>query len=704
MSTAADAQDVSLSSSIRGSTTDPDNQAVKFQKHRKLTDWTVEHGGFWHHAVEIVHTPGKGYHARVRSGHEVPSGTRIATCPMETTLSVLNALSISPFSNRGTRFPDAFLRRYETDTDILQFFYLMEQYVLGEGSFWAPYIATLPAIEAIDGLQFESDADVAWIQGTNLYTALTQQNARWKAQFEAGDAMLKSLAWPSAVANRYSFQLYRWAATIFGSRSFTSNVLTDTAPADRARPMGREEPDHQLLSTLFTERFAVILPSLDILNHKPMAKVEWEARPTFVGLQMQEMYTAGEELFNNYGPTDNERLLMSYGFVLPDNPFDHVLIGINVPSGSYLEIARSWPVDERSNETYNCYIFDVQHALTQESVYLERAMFNYDLLDSISIICANDREFQHMYQQRKSLMSAALPIGFDDYRNLLATLAQIMFDCRARAYRTEMSDPMRIDPIRNPQDRKQENAQIYRAKQVSILKAAVGLCAFSLLRASTDQQASDVLLTLQTHLPDYYSEEVASLCTRLRPITRANELLTASALINLLPSTTRSAITSCVDAVYRTFDALPSEGPRATYDDRIKAKFSLIFAAMRLSSQAGTQLPARVTTWLRELTASYPPDDENWSYVPEPGPYAPGDEPPPGLLLLLDALPATSQTFAIDSVQRSWMQPKNICWGWNVMEEESVRVPVEIERFTSEDPAAVEGPMGFLMYCKQYTY
>lgn len=701
MSTVADAQDLQ---SRQPSATDTNHQTDQFEKHRRLTEWTVEHGGFWHDAVQIVHTPEKGYYARVRHGHEVPSGTRIASCPMETTLSVLNALSISPFSNHGTQFPSAFLRQHETDTDILQFFYLMEQHVLGEASFWAPYIATLPDVQATGSLQFESEADMAWIQGTNLSTALVQQNARWRAQFEAGDAMLKSLAWPSAVENKYSFQLYRWAAIMFGSRSFTSNVLTDTAPADRARPMGRGEPDNELLSTLFTERFAVILPLLDILNHKPMAKVEWEARPTLVGLQMQEKYTEGEELFNNYGPTDNERLLMSYGFVLPDNPFDHVLIGVNVPPGSYLEIARSWPVDERSNETYNCYIFDVRHALTQESTYLERAMFNYDLLDSISIICANDREFQQMYQQRKSLMSAALPIGFDDFRNLLATLAQIMFDCRARAYRTEMSDPMRIDPTRVPQDRKQENAQIYRAKQVGILKSAVGLCAFVLLRASTDQQISDVLLTLQTRLPEYYSEDLASLCTRLRPITSKNELLTSSALINLLPSPTRSGIISCIEAIYRAFDTLTSSGSQATYDDRIKAKFSLIFAAMHLSSQNGTQLPPRISIWLRELTLSYPPDDENWAYIPEPGPYAPGDEPPPGLLLLLDVLPAASQAFAVDSAQRSWMQPKSICWGWNVMEEEGVRVPVEIERFTSEDPAAVEGPMGFLMYCKHSAY
>lgn len=672
------------------------------EKHHKLADWVVHHGGYIHPDLEIQHHPAKGFHAVVQQSKNIPAQTRIASCPMTVTLSVLNVLSIDPFENHGTRFPDPFLRRYQFSTDVLQAFFLMEQRVLEDKSWWAPYIDVLPTIQDVDDLQFETDADVAWIRGTNLEAAFASQRRKWKDQFEEANNFLASLGWENARNGKYNYRVYRWASNIFGSRSFTSQVMDDTPPADKARPLGRRDPDYELLSRLFSDRFAVLLPLLDILNHRPAALVEWQAEINYVGLQIEQSYSSGQEVCNNYGPRDNEGLLMSYGFVLEDNPFEHVLISINAHPGTPLEIARAWPMDDRSNDNYNCYIFDISHPIVKEAKYLERALFSYDLLDSISVMCSNDREFQAMSMKQQTLMSTSLPTGFDDFRNVLATLAQIMLDCRARAERMQATDPSRADPPVQVQNQKQKNAQIYRQKQASILRASEGVCAFALLNASTDEQAIDLIRRMRNKFPEIYSPELQDICTRLRCLTSKNELFTATRLMHLLPPSETNNIRSCLKEVENfILESVPDHV--RSHDDRVRTSFSITLSALCCAHRAGIVLSRRLRTWIEELTSSYPPEDPNWSYVPSPGPYAPGEEPPAALTILLGTIPRVITSSPSNRAIRAWLEPKMICWAWNVMEEEIVRVPIEIEKFVSQSPEQVQGSAGYMMYCKQYT-
>lgn len=39
---------------------------------------------------------------------------------------------------------------------------------------------------------------------------------------------------------------------------------------------------------------------------------------------------AGEELFNNYGPKPNSELILGYGFALPSNPSDTIVLQVGV--------------------------------------------------------------------------------------------------------------------------------------------------------------------------------------------------------------------------------------------------------------------------------------------------------------------------------------------------------------------------------------
>jgi hypothetical protein len=52
---------------------------------------------------------------------------------------------------------------------------------------------------------------------------------------------------------------------------------------------------------------SVLLPLIDLPNHRPLAKVEWRAGDKDVGLVLRENVRAGEEISNNYGPRNNEQ-------------------------------------------------------------------------------------------------------------------------------------------------------------------------------------------------------------------------------------------------------------------------------------------------------------------------------------------------------------------------------------------------------------
>lgn len=86
-------------------------------------------------------------------------------------------------------------------------------------------------------------------------------------------------------------ELYLWASTIFVSRAFSAKVLAGVVPH-------AELPE---------ENVSVLLPFIDVLNHRPLAKVEWRAGERDVLFVVLEHVAAGEEVANNYGPRNNEQ-------------------------------------------------------------------------------------------------------------------------------------------------------------------------------------------------------------------------------------------------------------------------------------------------------------------------------------------------------------------------------------------------------------
>ncbi|ETI27838.1 hypothetical protein G647_00287 [Cladophialophora carrionii CBS 160.54] len=647
-----------------------------FDKHRHLVQWVLNHDGYLDPNTQIAFSPRKGYHAVVADGATMANGTRIASCPMPATMSVLNALDIEPFSNHGIEFPKPFLcAQCRKSPECLQAFYLMEQLILGITSWWAPYIATLPTVDDVTAMQFEEEADLTWLNGTNLRAGLSTQTAKWKEMYLQGSSELRQLGWANALNGSYTWPRFRWAASIFGSRSFTSQVLDATLPADLARlkrtPQKYESYD---LVKLFSDRFGVLLPLLDLLNHKPGAQVEWQARYNFVGLQILESYESGQELCNNYGPRDNEGLLLAYGFTIENNPFDHLVISIKAPPASPLDVARkTWKQDLRSDPERRCFIFDYKHPESTSAIALELSLFSFDLLDSISILCANEREMQSMNTRRQSLMSFCLhnkSARFEDGRIILAVLSQLLRECSVRAERLRATDPSRTVLGLKPANAKQRNAKIYRDSQLEIVETAVALCKF-VLRCAIGGTSGDeqTLVGLQNEVPEAAFGNLKMLVGRHGRLTRPLELLDCNALVEMVPDSDR--LWKCLSELEQhllTAGALPDS----------KSRLAVALSALYSEYSHGVKLPHRITEWMKQLLAWYPVDPTSWAYVPPPGPWEPGEQPPKELMSLLTARELMSPKMPAESAVKRWLKPERLCWGWNVMEEEKVPVPSSI--------------------------
>ncbi len=88
-------------------------------------------------------------------------------------------------------------------------------------------------------------------------------------------------------------RLYKWAVSILSSRSFASSILPKSKGLE-----GANAP---------RDVFPVLIPLIDMLNHRPLHKVEWRRGDKGIGFAVLGRPQPGDEVFNNYGPKSNEQ-------------------------------------------------------------------------------------------------------------------------------------------------------------------------------------------------------------------------------------------------------------------------------------------------------------------------------------------------------------------------------------------------------------
>ncbi|KAI1343703.1 hypothetical protein F5Y15DRAFT_426299 [Xylariaceae sp. FL0016] len=287
------------------------------ERYEALIQWVRETGGNLHSAVEIYHDQQTGGSLRVKDSASVQADEVAVSLPLSASISYLNAISGHPdfpaatpssiaHSKGGAHLPASFLK--ETPPHVIGRFFLIQQYLLGQESRWWPYIRMLPQPSQMSSMlpvMWPSD-DVEFLAGTNAYVAVEEIRSMLKKEYKRAMKLL-----PEGSKFEYTRPLYYWAYCIFTSRSFRPSLII---PSSEMASLPCQVDD-----------FSVLLPLFDIGNHSPLVETRWttEEREQVCKLHCGKAYSAGEQIYNNYGMKTNAELLLGYGFVFPENADFH---------------------------------------------------------------------------------------------------------------------------------------------------------------------------------------------------------------------------------------------------------------------------------------------------------------------------------------------------------------------------------------------
>ena len=157
-------------------------------------DWFLENEGFIHSSVEIAWDETYGQHMRVEEGEELPTDTLIVSCPHSLTISWLNV-------SQGS---ESFLSQFDLEEDfymvnqvVIVRFFVMNEFLKREKSFWYPYLRSLPQPSdphfPYTPLWYDV-GDWAWIRGTDLERTALKTEEEWGQEYEHAMASLTPTA------------------------------------------------------------------------------------------------------------------------------------------------------------------------------------------------------------------------------------------------------------------------------------------------------------------------------------------------------------------------------------------------------------------------------------------------------------------------------------------------------------------------------
>ncbi|TGJ82392.1 hypothetical protein E0Z10_g6356 [Xylaria hypoxylon] len=287
------------------------------ERHQALLRWAEAAGGRLHPAVEIYHDEVTKGSFRVKEAGVLGLDEEIVSLPLSCSLSFLNAIAGHPSIPTTlpttisappdeTYFSTEFLSN--VPPHVIGRFFLMQEYLGRENSPWWPYIRTLPPPEHMTRMLpvVWPTGDVEFLRGTNAYVAVQEIRSTLKREYKQAMKFL-----PERFQYEYTRPLYHWAYCIFTTRSFRPSLIV---------------PEAESLSLpCKIDDFSILLPLFDIGNHSPLAEIAWvtDKDSRTCTLRSCQPYSAGQQVYNNYGMKTNAELLLGYGFILPESEDFH---------------------------------------------------------------------------------------------------------------------------------------------------------------------------------------------------------------------------------------------------------------------------------------------------------------------------------------------------------------------------------------------
>ncbi|XP_078699190.1 SET domain-containing protein 4-like [Branchiostoma floridae x Branchiostoma belcheri] len=189
--------------------------------------------------------------------------------------------------------------------------YLIAEKSRGKDSFWYPYLQTLPTSYTTPS--YFSTAEVDALPPA-VREATLQHRRVLQGSYKSLKASLHTLEplfpdWKAV----FTFKSYRWAwATVY------------------TRSVYKKGPGWEFLDPSDPDVYA-LAPFLDMLNHSPSVQTDTDFNVNSKCYEVKTETTCRKysQLFINYDPYDNARLLVEYGFVIPHNPHSVVTFTVD---------------------------------------------------------------------------------------------------------------------------------------------------------------------------------------------------------------------------------------------------------------------------------------------------------------------------------------------------------------------------------------
>lgn len=294
-----------------------------------LKTWIAENGGAFHPHARFVEGPAG---LSVIADTELVSNTKIVTCPFA--LAITESLAQQALLN-FLDSDDLMATKGWTERQWIAS-YLCFHWINGDSSHLAhrTYLKTLPPPHALRTPLHFTPLELEMFKGTNLYGAALDREREWQTEWRHCHGVITGAN--SEWGHKFSWELYLTAATYISSRAFPSTILSRT-PSLQSSPSTKP----------------ILLPGIDSLNHGRGQPVSWVVsypdinetetalKTPNISLVLHTPTERGQELLNNYGAKPNSELILGYGFSLPQNPDDTIVLKIGGIDGKKWEVGRS---------------------------------------------------------------------------------------------------------------------------------------------------------------------------------------------------------------------------------------------------------------------------------------------------------------------------------------------------------------------------
>ncbi|XP_057844324.2 fructose-bisphosphate aldolase-lysine N-methyltransferase, chloroplastic [Cryptomeria japonica] len=241
--------------------------------------------------------------------------------------------------------------------------YLMYEKKQGKESFWYPFICELDRQRGRGQLAVESpllwsSEDLKYFTGSPMKEVVLERSAGIKREYEELDTV------------------WFMAGSLF--KQYPYDIPTEAFPFEIFKQafVAVQSCVVHLQNVSLARRFALVPLGPPLLAYKSNCKAMLKAVGDFVQLEVDRPYKAGESIVVWCGPQPNERLLLNYGFVDEDNPYDRLVVQVSLDTRDPLYQDKRIIAQRNgklSIQTFNIYIGREKEAVLDMLPYLRLA-------------------------------------------------------------------------------------------------------------------------------------------------------------------------------------------------------------------------------------------------------------------------------------------------------------------------------------------